>query len=326
LGDAPRRAAQAAGTRPARHRGGDRTARHADLEAPFTAAWQRAWERRVRAGVALEPRDFDPLGKTAGRDRIRLAETLPPLEHRALAPRLMANLNPYEMPLLARLEDEGLPRTVTEGLPTAGGALDRLCDWAGMRHNGLDTLKSRIVTGGRSLPHDTAEGLATLGLTADWAEGFTFFHPVPDLPAIARAAERWRRTAAGLWSYGRTRPRAWTGGAAPDAVAHLSAQAWEGRTAEEMRAALLFWARCDSIGEGEAAAEALGAATLRRRLGRRYARAADAAVNARDADPLAAALSRLQKDSVPAVLAAPLAAAAVRGLVFDDIVGRDSDA
>lgn len=53
------------------------------------------------------------------------------------------------------------------------------------------------------------ESIASLGLFAEWAGAAAFELRDPDLRLIAAAAERWRRTMAGRWSYGR--PPAGTG-------------------------------------------------------------------------------------------------------------------
>ncbi|MEG3125351.1 ATP-binding protein [Sphingomonas sp. GB1N7] len=58
-------------------------------------------------------------------------------------------------------------------------------------------------------------GLADLGLFAEWAGVAAMTAADPDLRRIARAAERWRRTVAGDWTYGRA-PRAWRRGAPVD--------------------------------------------------------------------------------------------------------------
>ena len=51
-------------------------------------------------------------------------------------------------------------------------------------------------------------GVAELGLFAEWAGVAAFFSSDADLRWIARSAERWRRTVAGDWVYGRA-PRGW---------------------------------------------------------------------------------------------------------------------
>jgi hypothetical protein len=98
---------------------------------------------------------------------------------------------------------------------------------------------------------DPVEGLAALGLLAEWAGAAAFLLHDPDLRVLARSAERWRRTTAGQWSYGRP-PRGWDRpldvtlaarlaalDAAPDPVAAARAQlaAWsgDGAVADQLR-------------------------------------------------------------------------------------------
>ncbi|PZN95507.1 MAG: ATP-binding protein [Alphaproteobacteria bacterium] len=53
-------------------------------------------------------------------------------------------------------------------------------------------------------------GIAGLGLFAEWAGAEAWRHRDPDLGTLAAAAERWRRTVAGRWSYD-TPPPGWLG-------------------------------------------------------------------------------------------------------------------
>ncbi|NYJ06433.1 ATP-binding protein [Petropleomorpha daqingensis] len=57
-------------------------------------------------------------------------------------------------------------------------------------------------------PVDPVDGLAALGLLAEWAGAAAFLLHDADLRVLARSAERWRRTTAGQWSYERP-PRGW---------------------------------------------------------------------------------------------------------------------
>ena len=60
----------------------------------------------------------------------------------------------------------------------------------------------------RTRDTDSLTWLTNAGLFAEWLQATTFVHPDRDLALIARSAERWRRTIAGDWSYGR-RPGQW---------------------------------------------------------------------------------------------------------------------
>ena len=55
---------------------------------------------------------------------------------------------------------------------------------------------------------EAIDGLAALGLLGEWLGAAAFVLGHRDLALIARSAERWRRTAAGQWSYGPI-PAAW---------------------------------------------------------------------------------------------------------------------
>ena len=50
-------------------------------------------------------------------------------------------------------------------------------------------------------PDGSIDGLAALGLLAEWLGAAAFALRHPDLRLLARAADRWRRTAAGDWAY-----------------------------------------------------------------------------------------------------------------------------
>lgn len=65
----------------------------------------------------------------------------------------------------------------------------------------------------------TSEMVALLnaaGLSAHWLGAFAFAHPVADFPLLAEAAERWRRTVNGSWSYDGKPPDGWVERAGPD--------------------------------------------------------------------------------------------------------------
>ena len=149
---------------------------------------------------------------------------------------------------------------------------------------------------------DVAAGFDLLGLTAEWATGFATFNPIPDFPALARAADRWRRVAAGDWCWGRTRPPYWEGTGGADRVtldrAKRLMQAPDPTAAAA--AELLRWA-APTHPPGAAAAH----------LVTRFAR------RARDAQAqptLPAALTHLIRADVPPLIAAPLAVLCARGI------------
>ncbi|MEU4196386.1 ATP-binding protein [Kribbella sp. NPDC026611] len=53
------------------------------------------------------------------------------------------------------------------------------------------------------------QALADMGLLAETIGAAAYLHEDPDLRLVAQAAERWRRTTAGSWSYRSTKPTAW---------------------------------------------------------------------------------------------------------------------
>ncbi len=158
---------------------------------------------------------------------------------------------------------------------------------------------------------DVAEGL---GLTAEFAGGLTAYHRLPDLPLTAAAAERWRRTVAGVWSYGSTPPEGWTGqvaGMDDGAVALMDHLLADANPVEQARAALTAWMPDDG-----------DAARLVRRYGRRYNTVMSADLPEAEDSPRAAVLEaykHLTKADVPMVVAAPLAILAAHQFNLDRI-------
>lgn len=149
---------------------------------------------------------------------------------------------------------------------------------------------------------DVAAGFDLLGLTADWATGFACFNPVPDFPALARAADRWRRVAAGEWCWGQTRPPYWIGTEGADRVtldrAKRLAQAPDPIAAAV--AELRRWATPTHTPE-EAAKHLI-------------ARYDKRATDARAQPTLPAALAHLVRADVPPIVAAPLAVLCARSV------------
>lgn len=145
-------------------------------------------------------------------------------------------------------------------------------------------------------PTEPIEGLAALGLFAEWAGAAAFVLRDPDLTLLARSAERWRRTTAGQWSYDRT-PAAWKEWDRPLDVtlaARVAALAATADPAEESHRQLEAWS-----GDDRSGAPALWDQILRRRPG-----ALNAACAAADASGAARTLLRHQ---VPSAFIPPLA-------------------
>ncbi|MGI9355464.1 MAG: AAA family ATPase [Rhizobiaceae bacterium] len=112
-----------------------------------------------------------------------------------------SKLNPYAIPLrhLAAFGPNGV---LSDYLEKLRGILPHIASANGK------TLSSQHLL---PAPTGTVDMLTGLGLTADWSGGFSFFHPVPDFPRIARAAQRWQRTLGGAWNFPSNPPKAWRG-------------------------------------------------------------------------------------------------------------------
>ncbi|MHC9234801.1 AAA family ATPase [Pseudooceanicola sp. 502str34] len=160
---------------------------------------------------------------------------------------------------------------------------------------------------GGTSPGEMVGRLNALGLDAEWSTGFALYHALPDLPVVAGAAERWRRSVAGLWSHGAA-PAAWHGPAADHvSAARLARHLAAPRPEESARAALLLW-------DAPAAPPLHPSPELLRRHARRSRRALHR--RAPEATPEAAGLAALAaflKAGVPGDQAAALAALTASG-------------
>lgn len=221
----------------------------------------------------------------------------------------MMPLNPYAAPIEAHVRDaeDGKGGVMLEYLDQLRPVLSRAAYQFAPDVTGVADLESRLASG----PADVAQALAVVGLAAEWADGFSFYRPVPDLPTIADAAERWRRTVNGMWSYGRHRPPGWRQDRDTDwATAALTERIMSAADpAAQAERTLRFWA--DPL---ETDPE-FGRAQARRRLLHRYRDALDLADNT----PLRA-LGFLQRSGVLGTLAAPLAVLAALGKHPDDVL------
>ncbi|AVO39320.1 ATP-binding protein [Pukyongiella litopenaei] len=163
------------------------------------------------------------------------------------------------------------------------------------------------------MAEDVVVALQAGGLGAEWISGVAVCHPVDDLTALAHAAERWRRTVNGVWSYGATPPDGWRGrmaGADAGALALADSLAGQADPVTAARAALRAWPLDD------------GGRVLRRRYLRRYTGATGITGGHE------AALAALQDAGIPMVFAAPLAVLAASGVAPDDALpetGLDFD-
>lgn len=255
-----------------------------DQPTRFDREWaERSNAMRQEFGLDFKPGHEDPA-------------TLSPV---AFA-RVMAPLNPYAEPMRALLEDlaEDEDRKALIDVAALGGKLSELADLFAPDVEGTSDAQERV---GAHAP-EAAALLGALGLTAEWAGGYAFHSPIPDLPTIARAAERWQQATLGLWPYGKRRPGGWED-AMVDRLSLERADRLMTEKASETRALRMIHILDDpASGSGRSSAKA-----LRRRLHRTYENLA-AAVSLEDR------LHRLQKTTLPAVLHAPLAVLSERGV------------
>ncbi|WP_297768654.1 ATP-binding protein [uncultured Roseovarius sp.] len=159
-------------------------------------------------------------------------------------------------------------------------------------------------------PLELGEAFRGMGLAAEWIEGFTLFNPVPDLPMLAHSLERWRRTVAGAWCFGRTPPEDWLKRRTIDRVTQGRAWRlfWSDAPIEAARTQLMFWSR--PTHDGPAAAR-----HLENRFGPRYAKAIAALPpDAEPRDAMRTALELFHDAGITAIAAAPLAVLAAHRL------------
>lgn len=152
-------------------------------------AFEAADSRRKSAGFDLSLKASDP---------------------RESSGRRLAPLNPYTVPILERIRihEKRRDHSDTVLLRYLRGlyfALPTVAQLYVPELQGPETRSEQHSNMGSEI----AALLADMGLTAHWTDAFGYVHPMSDLPALGRAAERWRRTANGLWSYGRLKPEGW---------------------------------------------------------------------------------------------------------------------
>lgn len=218
---------------------------------------------------------------------------------------LMAPLNPYVQPIRALMEDlsDQPDRKVFHDLQAFGENLAELGDLFAPGVGGVAGTQERT---GTSAPEVT-EILNALGLTAEFAGGYTFFSPIPDLPTIARAAQRWQQATLGIWPYGRRRPEDWHQ-ASEDALArHHAERILASKDPAKMALRmLLIW---DDPG---LATGGNRSAILARRLARVYGRL-------KPKKSLGERLALLRRTNLATVLHAPVAALSELGVPETEI-------
>lgn len=244
---------------------------------------QRANARRAEFGLDLEAGQADPISMSPG----QFAQ-------------VMAPLNPYAAPLGALLDDlaDGAEHKILGDFRALGAALPELGSLFVPDLEGVSDASAKV--GNRA--SEVWEVMAAMGLTAEVAGGYVFFSPVPDLPTIARAADRWQQATLGRWAFGRRKPDGWEN-AGGDALSLVRAERLNDAANPVDRAlnVLRLW---DDPARPEART---GAPTLRRRLARPLAAV-------RNATTLANRVAVLEGTSLPAVLRAPVAVLAERNV------------
>jgi AAA ATPase domain len=180
---------------------------------------------------------------SAARDRLGRRVQSPQTASDADPARLLAVLAPHAelTTTLSRIREDGrIARHAT--------AVDRrLAELGGLPPPGSGSWRLAPE------PAEPIDGLAALGLFAEWVGAAAFVLRDPDLALLARSAERWRRTTAGQWSYDRP-PAAWKGWDRPlDVTLAARLTALEAATdpAEESLRQLEAWSGGDLPGAPE---------------------------------------------------------------------------
>jgi hypothetical protein len=135
---------------------------------------------------------------SAARDRLARRVQPPQSASEADPGRLLAVLAPHAelATTLSRIREDG-------GIARHAAAVDRrLAELGGLPPAGSGPWPSAPE------PTEPIDGLAALGLFAEWIGAAAFVLRDPDLALLARSAEHWRRTTAGQWSYDRP-PAGW---------------------------------------------------------------------------------------------------------------------
>ncbi|OYX44849.1 MAG: hypothetical protein B7Z02_03255 [Rhodobacterales bacterium 32-67-9] len=222
---------------------------------------------------------------------------------------VLQSLNPYGGALHARV--------------SAGDADDDLMGYLADLRPDLPKAASLFLPGlegAAALPErlhsgspDVVAGLTAMGLAGDWPSGYALAHRDVDLRLIAHSSERWRRTVAGLWAYGRTRPAGWADAGTVDLISadRLCRLVAATDPVTAARAQLQFWTRPPT------------APSALRRLDGFVTRAMRHLETDGTQRP-EAALATLLKLGAPGVVAVPLASLVARGLWHSDVMGGGS--
>ncbi|MFK7836325.1 MAG: AAA family ATPase [Sulfitobacter sp.] len=217
----------------------------------------------------------------------------------------VAPLNPYVGPLRALVEDlaEDSESRFMRDVVALGKKTDLLGVFFANDIEGVDLAARRAG----SYAADVVDILGALGLTAEWTGGYAFFSPIPDLPTIVRAAQRWQEATLGKWRYGASRPEGWEEQPRNALTVQRAEALLDGADTVSMALEMIrIW---DSPAD-------YGAQDQSPILKRRVARIYDQLLAA---GSLAACFDLLEGSTLPTVLHAPLAALATLNTPATDI-------
>ena len=176
----------------------------------------------------------------------------------------LAPVNPYYdrlFALVSEMQATGRGRLLAD-LPEFG---NELLEAANLLVPGVTGVGAAIQKVG-DRPLDMLALIRSVGLAADWAEGYSFFHPIPELPTLARALSRWQQTSAGFWAYDSAPPEGWSGQEGWSRLTDLRAQTLNARDSADRL--LTLWA------EPARAQSTKAPSILSRRLRKRFAKVA----------------------------------------------------
>ena len=231
----------------------------------------------------------------------------------------LQSLNPYGAPLHALVSGDAADDDLVQYLTDLRPNLPRAAALFLPSLEGADDLPERLRAG----PPDVIAALTAMGLAGDWPSGYALAHRGADLRLVAQSAERWRRTVAGLWSYGRTRPSGWRGIDAADRISAGRLRRLEAARdpVADALAQLQFWLEPPGA---PMAGRAVPPAALRRLEGFEAKAARHLAKDQAVAPEIA--LAALLKAGAPDVVAVPLAVLMSRDLrPADMLVGAKHD-
>ena len=219
--------------------------------------------------------------------------------------RVIAPLNFYAEPIHALFEDlsEDPKKKLFRDMTALGAKLPQLGD---IFASGVLNTQNALTRAG-SGPSDMFDAMNALGLSAEYAGGYSFFRPLPDLPRLARGANRWQAATLGRWQFGHSKPEGWN--EAPANALTLS-RAHALLEEPDPKAAALHQIRLWD--DPHASTGSDPSAMARRRMAGPYDRISSF-------DTLEARLAALGETTLPAVFHAPLAVLSQQRTRVEDI-------